>query len=37
MRVLGFIGLVFAFYSDFAIGVKENMAGVPSEDNALLF
>jgi hypothetical protein len=38
VAVLGFIGVVFAFYSDFAIGaIGENMAGVPSGDNAVLF
>lgn len=38
MSMLSVVGVLFAFYSDFAIGAMAgNMAGVPSSDNAVLY
>jgi hypothetical protein len=35
---IGMVGILFALYSDFAIGaIAGNMAGVPSSDNAALY
>jgi hypothetical protein len=35
---IGMVGILFALYSDFAIGaIAGNMAGVPSSDNAVLY